>query len=215
MNLFAGYVGFDDGEWIDARLGRVTASRLSDVMAKGRSGEPSRTRASYMAELICERLTGRQYEGFQSADMARGNELEADAKQAYAFIQGVDIQDGGFDLHPSVPDFGASPDSHVGSEGHAEFKCPKSSTHLDTFLSGKIDREYLLQMQGQMACTGRKWCDFVSYDPRFPLDMQLFIKRVPRDDELIKVIENEVVAFLGELADKMASIGRVREGASP
>jgi hypothetical protein len=148
----------NSAEWYEARLGKVTASRIADVMAKGRSGEPSRTRASYMAELICERLTGQRYESFQSADMERGNEVEAQAKASYGFTNAEVMAEGGFDPHPCITDFGASPDTLVGYEGLAEFKCPKSSTHIDTLMGVKIDRGYIFQMQTQMACTGRKWC---------------------------------------------------------
>ncbi len=188
------------------RIGRVTASRVSDVMAKGKGGEPSRTRASYMAELICERLTGDQYDSYQSADMARGNEIEAQAKASYELQTGNVLVQGGFHIHPNIPDFGASPDSEIGEDGLAEFKCPKSSTHIDTLMGDKIDRGYILQMQAQMACTGRKWCDFVSFDPRMPVDMQLFIKRVSRDDGFIAQMETEVTAFLVELEGKIAAL---------
>lgn len=193
-------------EWKQARLGIVTASRLSDVMAKGKSGEPSRTRAAYMAELICERLTGQPYDGFQSADMLRGNEVEAEAKAAYTFMTDAETLDGGFDLHPAIPEFGASPDMLVGNIGLAEFKCPKTSTHLDTIMTGKIDREYLLQMQGQMACTGREWVDFCSFDPRLPSHLRMWTFRVQRDADKIAEIEGEVKLFLAEMDVKLAKL---------
>lgn len=193
-------------EWRAARLGKVTASRVSDVMAKGRNGEPSRTRASYMAELICERLTGEPYDSYQSADMERGSLVEGRAKSTYELLTGLPMTDGGFDAHPVIADFGASPDMLVGSDGLAEFKCPKSSTHIDSLLGDKIDRAYVLQMQAQMACTGRKWCDFVSFDPRMPLDMQMIITRVGRDDVMIAEMEKEVSTFLSDMTAKIEAL---------
>lgn len=190
-------------EWYAARLGKVTASRISDVMAKGRSGEPSRTRATYMAELVCERLTGQPHESYQSPDMLRGSDVEAQAKASYSLMHGVDLVDGEFDPHPTIDNSGASPDTLIGNDGLAEFKCPKSGTHIDTLLDEKIDRSYILQMQWQMACTGRKYCDFVSFDPNFPVDMQLFVQRIKRDDVVISEIEAEVRKFLAELAGKI------------
>jgi putative phage-type endonuclease len=191
--------------WFKARLGKVTASRVADVMARTKSGY-STSRANYMAELICERLTGAPAERFTSAAMQWGTDNEPHAKASYAFMQDAAIEDVGFVIHPSIPDLGASPDGLVGTSGLIEVKCPNTATHIETLLGDGIDGKYITQMQVQMACTGREWCDFVSFDPRLPVDMQLFVKRVERDNARIAEIEDEVSAFLGEIAKKMDAL---------
>jgi putative phage-type endonuclease len=192
-------------EWFQARLGKVTASRVSDLMARTKSGY-SASRANYMAELICERLTGQPAERFSNAAMQWGTDNEPHAKTSYAFMRDATIEDVGFILHSSIADFGASPDGLIGTDGLIEVKCPNTATHIETLLSESVDGKYITQMQVQMACTGRQWCDFVSFDPRLPVDMQLFVKRVPRDNARIAEIETEVSAFLGEIAKKLDAL---------
>lgn len=192
-------------EWFAARIGKVTASRVSDLMAKTKSGY-STSRANYMAELLCERLTGSKSEGFTSAAMQWGVDQEENAKAAYCFMRDAEIAPAGFDLHPVIADFGASPDGYVGNDGLLEIKCPNTATHIETLLNGGIDGKYILQMQTQMAVTGRQWCDFVSFDPRLPADMQLFVHRVARDGGKIAEIEGEVRAFLDELSAKLSKL---------
>lgn len=192
-------------EWFSARLGKVTASRVADLMATTKSGY-STSRANYMAELICERLTGEQAERFSNAAMAWGTETEPQARAAYSFLTDADVEETGFVLHPTVSDFGASPDGLVGSDGLVEIKCPNTATHIETLLSETIPQKYITQMQVQMACTGRAWCDFVSFDPRLPADLQLWVRRVDRDEDAIKNIEAETVKFLGELAAKVEAL---------
>lgn len=191
--------------WKAERAGKVTASRIADVMAKTKSG-PSASRANYLAQLVAERLTGEPTEGYTSAAMAHGTATEPEARDAYAFARDADVAQIGFIPHPSIEMTGASPDGLVGDDGLVEIKCPNTATAIDTLMGGSVERKYLLQMQWQMACTGRKWCDFVSYDPRLPASMSLFIKRVERDDVLIAEIQREVVAFLKEVADTVASL---------
>lgn len=192
-------------EWFKARLGKVTASRVADVMARTKTGY-SASRANYMAELICERLTGAPAERFTNAAMQWGTDNEPHAKASYAFMRDATIEDVGFVLHPTIKDLGASPDGLVGESGLVEIKCPNTATHIETLLADSIDGKYITQMQVQMACTGRQWCDFVSFDPRLPVDMQLFVKRVERDNERIAEIEAEVSAFLGEIAKKLDAL---------
>lgn len=192
-------------EWFAARLGKVTASRVSDVMAKTKSG-PSASRANFMAELICERLTGQRQEGFTNAAMQWGNDTEPQARAAYEFMTDAAVEETGLCLHPAIADFGASPDGLVGDIGLLEIKCPNSAAHIETLLSGDAPAKYNAQMQAQMACTGRAWCDFVSFDPRLPADMQIFIKRVHRDDAFIATMETEVSAFLSELTQKLDAL---------
>jgi len=192
-------------EWFAARLGKVTASRVADLMATTKTGY-SASRANYMAELICERLTGEQAERYGNAAMQWGTETEPQARAAYSFLHDVDVTECGFVLHPTIADFGASPDGLVGECGLVEIKCPNTATHIDTLLSEAVPSKYVTQMQVQMACTGRAWCDFVSFDPRLPADLQLWVKRVQRDETAIQIIEAETVKFLGELAAKVESL---------
>jgi putative phage-type endonuclease len=192
-------------EWFKARLGKVTASRVSDIMARTKTGY-STSRANYMAELICERLTGTQAERFTNAAMQWGVDNEPHAKAAYAFMQDATVEEVGFVLHPSIKDFGASPDGLIGADGLIEIKCPNTATHIETLLTDSVDGKYITQMQVQMACTGRQWCDFISFDPRLPGDMQLFVRRVERDNERIAEIETEVSAFIGEIVKKLDAL---------
>lgn len=189
-------------EWRIARMGKVTASRIAEVVATTKSGDWGAGRANYMAELLIERLTGIPHEGYQSADMRWGNEVEPEARASYAFTHGVEIETVGFVPHLYIDDAGASPDGLIGKHGLVEFKCPKTATHIQTILTGKIDKEYRLQMQWQMACTERLWCDYNSYDPRVPMKMRLWTTRVVRDDKIIGELEREVPLFLAELAQK-------------
>lgn len=189
-------------EWYDLRRGKITASRIADVMAKTKTGYGA-SRANYMAELIIQIITDTTPESYTSPAMQWGTECEPQARDAYSFYTGCKITEVGFIIHPDIHQSGASPDGLIGEDGLLEIKCPNSATHLDTLLSGKTDRKYILQMQWQMACTGRKWCDFVSYDPRFPEHMSIFIKRIDRDDELIDEITTEVMKFSSELNSKL------------
>lgn len=192
-------------EWHQARLGRVTASRMSDVMGRTKSGYGA-GRANYMAALIVERLTQTPVETYSNAAMQWGTETEPQARATYMLTTGRDVAEAGFDLHPTIADLGASPDGYVGEDGLIEIKCPNTATHLDTLLSDAVPQKYLLQMQTQMACTGRAWCDFVSFDPRLPDEMQMWTKRIPRDATLIAEIEAETVKFLGEMYAKLAAL---------
>jgi len=192
-------------EWNDARRGKVTASRTPDVVAKTKSG-PAASRANLMAQLIAERLTDVTVESYTNASMQWGIENEPAGRAAYAFMTENEVVEVGFIEHPTIAMAGASPDGFVGGDGLVEIKCPMTATHIDTLLGTPIDGKYITQMQFQMACTGRKWCDFVSFDPRMPEELQLFIKRVPRDNAAIASLENEVRAFLAELDSKIARL---------
>jgi putative phage-type endonuclease len=185
-------------EWHQIRLGKVTASRVADVMAKTKTG-PSASRMNYMAQLLCERLTGTPADFFMNDAMRWGTEKEPEARLAYSFHHDADVTEIAFVDHPTILMSGASPDGLIGLDGLLEIKCPNTSTHLDTLASGKPAGKYVTQMQWQMACTGRQWCDFASYDPRLPEHLRLFVTRVPRDGELIAAMEAEVTAFLAEL----------------
>lgn len=191
-------------EWFAARLGKVTASRVCDVIAKTKNGEAA-SRKNYMAELIAERLTGVTNESYVNDAMAWGTKTEAEARDAYAFRIDVDVTEVGFIDHPTIPMSGASPDGLVEARGLVEIKCPNTATHLDTLLKQAVPPKYLPQMLWQMGCAGREWCDFVSYDPRLPEPMRLFVKRVSWTDAGFD-LEADVKAFLSELDDKLAKL---------
>lgn len=199
-------------EWFQQRLGKVTASRLADVVAKLKTGEAA-SRAGYRAELVAERLTGKQAEGFSNAAMKWGTDAEPLARAAYEAETGVFVTETAMLPHPTIPMAGASPDGLVGTDGQIEAKCPETKNHIDTILSGKAPAKYIPQMQWQMACTGRAWCDFLSFDPRMPADMQLFVVRVPRDDALIAAYEAEVIKFLAEVDDTILKLTRWKQAA--
>lgn len=193
-------------EWWASRCGRVTASKVKDVMAKGRAGAPSATRKNYMMRLLCERLTGRRDEGFTSAAMQRGTDLEPVARSAYEVGAGVMTVETGLILHPSIEGFGASPDGLVGSSGMLEIKCPDTAQHIATLQSGAHDPQYEWQMLAQMACAERDWVDFVSFDDRLPEPLQYACFRFHRDEARIRDMEAEVSRFLAELAELEADM---------
>lgn len=195
-------------EWWEARIGKVTASRIADLTARTKSGWGA-GRANYMAELIAERLTGKAAESYTNAAMQHGIDTEPEAKAAYEFYRDISVGEGGFVLHPNIFASGASPDGFVGEDGLIEIKCPNTATHLDTLQSQEAPEKYIKQIHWQMACAGRAWCDFVSYDPRLPENMRLFIKRVPRDDIMVANLEKEVREFLAELDAKIAALQKL------
>jgi putative phage-type endonuclease len=196
-------------EWFAARLGKVTASRVADVLAKTKSGY-SASRDNYMAQLVCERLTNQKAESFTNAAMAHGVETEPLARAAYEALKDVLVDEVGFVPHPTIEMAGASPDGLVGDDGLIECKCPQTNTHIETLLTQSVPTKYYTQMQFQLACTGRQYCDFVSFDNRLPTELQLFVKRVPRDETYIKLMEAEIVKFLAELNDKINKLMKVK-----
>lgn len=197
-------------EWFDVRRGKVTASRVPDLVARTKSGWGA-SRVNYMAELIAERLTGTSTSSYTNAAMQWGTEMEPEARAAYEFRRDCDVAEVGFVEHPVIAMSGASPDGLIGDDGLVEIKCPNTATHIDTLMGQGVPSKYLLQMQWQMACTGRKWCDFVSFDPRMPESMRLFIKRVTRDEHEVMSLEKEVKLFLMELDAKVATLKREYE----
>lgn len=202
-------------EWLQIRLGKVTASRVADVVAKTKSGY-STSRANYLAQLVAERLTGVPGDSFTNAAMQWGTEKEPEARSVYAEHTGVIVEQIGFVDHPIISMSGASPDGLVGFDGLIEIKCPNTATHIETLLGQKVPAKYETQMLWQMTCTNRDWCDFVSYDPRLPAPMNLFIKRVVRDGQRITELESEVSTFLTELDEtvrKLCEIYNVKEAA--
>jgi len=191
--------------WFEARLGKVTASKVADVIAKTKSGY-STSRENYMTQLICERLTGKKQESFSNAAMDWGTETEPLARAAYEAFKDVLVDEVGIIDHPFLPMCAASPDGLVSDDGMVEIKCPNTATHFDTLLAGKMPTKYMPQVQWQMACANRLWNDFVSFDPRAPEGLQLFITRIERDDKYISNLENEVHLFLTELEQRIATL---------
>ena len=195
-------------EWLAARVGIVTASRISDVMAKTKSG-PSASRAGYMGELIAERLTGQSAASdYYNADMQRGNELEPAARFAYECVTGQVVEEVGLVMHPTMK-AGASPDGMVGADGLIEIKCPRTHVHIEYLLANKAPAKYLPQMAWQCICTGRAWCDFASYDPKMPEHLQLLIVRYTPDFGYLQELQSEVAAFIEELDGKVHQLSRI------
>lgn len=191
--------------WFAQRCGHLTASRIADMMATTRNGWGA-SRANYAAQLIAERLTGKVEPSFSNAAMQWGTETEPQARTAYEFIQGETVVEAPFVLHPTIAWSGASPDGFVGDKGLIEIKCPNTATHIATLRGEPIADKYIKQMQWQMACTGTEWCDFASFDPRMPVEMQLHVRRVERDDALIAEIEFAAFEFLDEIAATVAEL---------
>ncbi len=186
-------------EWLELRLGKVTASRLNDVLAKGRGNTPSKTRNSYMMQLVAESITGEQQESYTNKYMEWGNECEPQARSMYEFDSGNEVEQVAF--VDCGNGFGVSPDGLVGEDGLLEIKCPKTTTQIERYLKGEFPKEYMAQVQGQLFATGRLWCDFVSFDPRITGSAQYFCIRVNRDDEYISNLEDEINKFIKEMND--------------
>ena len=184
--------------WFAQRQGLVTASRLSDVMAK----ETTASRNNYMAQLIAEVLTGETEESYTNDFMQWGIEKEGEARTAYEFVKNTRVEEIGFAMHPKLAS-GASPDGLVGNDGLVEIKCPKTKPHIDYLLTETIPKKYKYQMLWQMECTSRNWCDFVSYDPRLDTARQLFVKRYELDAKELDKIREKVTEFIDEMADKI------------
>lgn len=198
-------------EWFAERCGKATASRIADIVARTKTGYGA-SRANYAAQLVAERLTGTVSESYTNAAMQWGTDMEPQARIAYEFWTNAGVDQVGFIPHPSIANTGASPDGLVGDAGLIEIKCPSTATHIETLLGGSVPGKYVTQIQWQLCCTGRQWCDFVSFDPRMPESMRLFIKRVHRDDARIAELETEVIAFLHEVH---TTVDRLREVYDP
>jgi putative phage-type endonuclease len=197
-------------EWKAARVGSLGGSRIADMLAKTKTGWGA-MRANLAAELVAEKLTGVPYEGFTSSAMERGKEVEADARRAYAFRTGFEVKETGLWKHPTIKGTHASPDGLVGDHGVVEFKCPNTSTHIETLRGAIIPKVYREQQLWEMACTGREFCDFVSFDPRLPESMSLAIKRVHLDAARLAEVEAEVRKFLAEVDEAVAELRRLYE----
>ena len=185
--------GTDD--WFNARLGKVTASRLNDAFSTTKTGEGA-GRINYRLELVTERLTGIKGESFTNSYMQWGTEQEPFAREAYELAKSEFVVETGFIDHPTIPMSGASPDGLVQTEGAIEIKCPASTTHIGYISAGVVPAKYKNQMIWQLICTGRKWADFVSYDPRLPDNLKLFVVRYEPTEAERKEVEDKVIEFL-------------------
>lgn len=197
-------------DWYEYRLGKVTASRVADVITKTKTGWGFKRR-EYAAQLISERLTGQKSDVFVSPAMRWGTEIEPQARAAYSLQSGLDVVELAFVDHPELIMAGCSPDGLVGLDGLTEIKCPTTATHLDTLEAGRFPADYYPQIQFQLACTGRDWCDAVSFDPRLPEQMRLFVERIDRDSAYIGELNAAVREFLTEVDARVAKLRALYE----
>lgn len=187
-------------DWLNIRAGKVTASEIHRVMAMLKKGGESQARKDYKAKLLAETLTGMAIlDRFVTPEMAWGDEQEQYARTAYEIALGVDAEQVGFVLHPTIDRSGCSPDGLIGDDGMVQIKCPNTATHLEYLISDDIPADYQLQMQWEMVCCDREWSDFVSYDPRLPNHLRMFVKRLVRDNSRIFELEQAVQQFLYEM----------------
>ncbi|AQX28205.1 MULTISPECIES: lambda exonuclease family protein [unclassified Bartonella] len=196
-------------EWFQAHLGKVTTSNIYNLLNKTAKGLPTSKYEEYKIKLMTERLVGEISHSYTTSAMQRGIEYEEDALKEYAFIYDTEVTQCGFIQHPTIQMVGASSDGFVGENGLVEIKCPRSVNHLRFWITEKIKPEYLAQMHFQMACTGRQWCDFVSYDPRFSgqsAHLRLKVQRIHRNDEQIEAINQAVETFLEEIEQEIKQI---------
>lgn len=190
--------------WLEQRRGKLTASRMMDVLAKTKSG-PAASRVNYLAQLVCERLTGKVAEAWASDAMKRGTELEPVARAAYEAHSGELVMPAEFVTHPEITDLGASPDGLVNDDGLLEIKCLNAANHIEVLKSG-MPNKYVPQVQTQLLCTGRAWCDFVCYHPDFPERLQLSVTRVMSDGKYHEMLMKESKAFLAEVAAEVETL---------
>ena len=196
-------------EWFAARCGKVTASRVADIIAKTKTGY-STSRDNYLAQLVCERMTGKPAESYSNSAMQWGTDQEPFARAAYEAAKDVLVDELGFAVHPTIAMAGASPDGLVGEFGLVEIKCPNTATHIYTLLTQIVPTKYITQIQWQLTCTQRHWCDFVSFDPRMDEGLQLFIKRVEYDPIYVAQLEKEVINFLMDVEDKIQKLNKLK-----
>jgi putative phage-type endonuclease len=196
------------GEWLHARCGLITASRMGDVLAYTKKGEPTQKRIDYGIELVSERLTGMAVDKYVSFAMKEGTRLEPDARTEYELAADVMLDRVGFVLHPTLDFSGASPDGLIDRDGGVEIKCPTRTTHVEYLMAGVVPPEYEPQMVWNMVCCEREWLDFISYCPDFPDPLNRLIVRLHRDEKRVEQITSEVVKFHNEAE---AVVLRLRE----
>ena len=186
-------------EQIRQRIGCLTASRIGDVLAVKKDGKPTAARLDYMKQLVAERMTDVAAEFYVTGDMQWGIDQEDCARQVYEAETGAIVIECGSVPHPRIEHALATPDGLVGADGMIEIKCPKTTTYVGWLLNGGVPEQHKAQMLWQIACTGRKWCDFIAFDPRIVKGPKVMIRRFePKADEIAK-IESEAVRFLDEV----------------
>jgi putative phage-type endonuclease len=195
-------------EWRLARCGSLGASQLHEALAKTKSGWGA-SRSNIRSRMVIERLTGIPVDTYETPAMSWGRSTEDDARTAYSFVTGHHVTEVGLYKHPTIIGSHASPDGLVGDDGCIEIKCPNSATHIETLKTKQIPHKYLLQMQWQMACADRQWCDFVSFDPRMPDHLMLYIARIQRDNDMLAILESEVTAFLAEVDQDVKALSKL------
>ncbi len=200
-------------EWRLARAAKITASRMSDVIAFAKKdGKPLKARTDYIGEIVAELLTGEPRQQVRAAPLDWGHDVEAAARAAYEAETGVIVQYGGdvaFITHPDLPYIGCSPDGLIGTDGQHQIKCPQNpAVHIETLQSGMPD-EHMPQVQGEMLVTGRAWSDFVSYDPRMPPNLRLYIQRIPRDEVYIAMLTKQCQSLWDEVQAVMAKLQKI------
>lgn len=203
-------------EWLEARKGMLTSCRIAAACSFNKSGKESEKRAKMKLEILYELITGRAMEHYVSPAMEFGIENEGRARAEYEYIKKVNVEEAGFVLHPSLDRCGASPDGVINGEGLLEIKVPNTLTHLEYLRDGIVPSEYMPQITWQLACAGpeAKYCDFVSFDPRLPDELQMFVVRVDRDEKKIAEQENQAVIFLEEVVQEFERIKRNAKGQS-
>ena len=198
--------------WFAARRGALGASGINDALATTKIGGEAATRRNLRAKLIAERMTGISGEGYTNTAMQWGIDYEPIARAIYENLTGNDVEQVGFILHPEIKLTGASPDGLVLHNGLIEIKCPNTSTHIDYLLGGNAPAQYQHQMLWQMECTGREWCDFVSYDPRMPEELQLFVVRFNRDADRLNTMRQGIIKFLDEINETIEKLELIKKG---
>lgn len=202
-------------EWKALKCGKFSASRASDLMAKGKGGQPSATRANLIAGLACERMTGQFIESYHNGVMDRGNVVEAEAADAYAVARMAALSECGWIAHPTIPNVGCSPDRLVDDDGLLEAKCPSSmSRHMAALREGAHAKEHWLQAQFQLWCSGRAWCDVVSYDPRWRPALRLAITRVFPDRAMFSEFAAAIAVAEIEIAAAIRALEELEERAA-
>ena len=199
--------------WYKARLGFLGCSRLGDVLAEGRNGTPSATRRNYMAELLCERLTGVQQKHFTTAEMQWGTDNEPLARSEYEARHGILVETTGGMEHKTIKGWWGSPDGLVGTDGGIEIKCLNTMNHLDVLFSKKIDIRYIYQITGYVIIFERDWYTYIGYDPRLPENVQYYEIRFNRDELPIELVTRGVIQFLDELNELVEKV--IRYGVEP
>lgn len=201
-------------EWWAARCGKVTASRIGDIMGRKQNGDFRAARANYLQEKVAERVTGKNRDRRKIASLDQRLDLEPDARAAYEFYTDTEIVLVGFVEHPRIPNFGCSPDGMVGTDGGVEIKCCDAETHIEVITAGSIDQDYLYQIHSNLACTDRLWWDYIGFNPDMPEEGKLYVKRIKRDESLIATIEQAVIEFNEEVDRKVEQTLAVINGSS-